>query len=58
MRNQVPIALVVPYFGKFPNYFNLWLKTATFQTGLIDFLLFTDCDTNTFDLPRSWQYSK
>ena len=31
MRNQVPIALVVPYFGKFPNYFNLWLKTAAFR---------------------------
>lgn len=53
MSNQVPIALVVPYFGKFPNYFNLWLKTAAFQKDLIDFLVFTDCDTNALEIPKN-----
>ena len=35
------IAFVVPYYGKFPDYFPLWLKTCG-TNPTIDFLLFTD----------------
>ena len=35
------IAIVVAYFGKFPNYFPLWLKSCAYN-ATIDFFLFTD----------------
>lgn len=35
------ICLVIPYFGKFPNYFKLWLISAQKNDGF-DFLIFTD----------------
>lgn len=39
------LALILPYFGKFPNYFQLFLKSCKFNNK-IDFLIFTDqnCD--------------
>lgn len=39
MKNRV--ALVFPYYGKYPNYFSLWLRTAEYNPQ-IDFLFFTD----------------
>lgn len=39
MNNK--IAIVVAYFGKFPNYFPLWLKSCEYNPT-IDFLVFTD----------------
>ena len=35
------IALVIPYFGKFNNYFHLWLESAK-QNSTIDFHIYTD----------------
>lgn len=35
------ICIIIPYFGKFPNYFDFWLKSAEFNSH-IDFLIFTD----------------
>lgn len=35
------IAVVIPYFGKLPNYFEAWLISAQNNTS-IDFLIFTD----------------
>ncbi len=35
------ILLIIPYFGPFPNYFELWLKSAR-ANKTIDFLLITD----------------
>ena len=35
------IAVVVVYFGKFPNYFGLWLKSCE-KNPTIDFLVMTD----------------
>lgn len=35
------ILLIVPYFGKFNNYFSLWLKSAEWN-NTIDFLIITD----------------
>ena len=39
MKNK--IALILPYFGTFPNYFNLWMHTAQ-KNQEFDFLIFTD----------------
>lgn len=39
------IVLIIPYFGPFPNYFNLWLRSAE-KNPTVDFLIFTD---NTID---------
>lgn len=38
MKNQV--AVVIPYFGEFPNYFNLWLSSVE-KHPQIDVILFT-----------------
>lgn len=35
------IALIVPYFGSFKNYFSLWIKSAEYNKE-IDFYIFTD----------------
>ena len=39
MKNR--IVLILPYFGKLPNYFDLWMYTASRNVD-IDFLIFTD----------------
>ena len=36
------IVLILPYFGKLPNFFNIWLQSAI-NNSSIDFLIFTDC---------------
>lgn len=38
-------ALIIPYFGKFNNYFQLWLKSCEYNTDF-DWLIFTDDKTN------------
>lgn len=35
------IIFIIPYFGKFPTYFKMWLKSVEFNKD-IDFLLITD----------------
>lgn len=35
------IVLILPYFGTFPNYFNLWLESVR-NNPSIDFLIFSD----------------
>lgn len=45
------IAFIIPYFGKFPEYFKFWLKTAGWNQN-IDFLIFTD-DQTKFDYPAN-----
>jgi hypothetical protein len=35
------LILILPYFGKLPNYFNLFLKSAAYNLN-VDFLLITD----------------
>ena len=41
MHNK--IALIVPYFGKLPNYFDLWMLSASYNSKF-DFLIYTDSD--------------
>lgn len=35
------VAIIIPYFGKFPNYFDFWLVSAL-KNSDFDFLIFTD----------------
>lgn len=46
------LVLITTYFGKFPEYFNLWLKSAGNNKG-IDFLIYSDCDTKDFSIPEN-----
>lgn len=39
--NQNKIVLILPYFGKLPNYFDLWLESLRVNY-LFDFLILTD----------------
>ena len=43
------IVLIVPYFGKMPTYFELWMLSASYNKS-IDFVILTDneikCDSN------------
>ena len=41
MKQENSIAILVAYFGKFPNYFPLWLRSCGFNPT-IDFLIVTD----------------
>ena len=45
------ICLIIPYFGKFPNYFQLWLNSVKYNPD-IAFLIFTDDDTD-YDYPSN-----
>ena len=50
------IALLLPYFGKLNNYFQLWLSSAGWNKN-IDFLLFTDDKTITdYKIPKNVHY--
>lgn len=39
------VALVIPYFGKFNNYFELWLRSAE-NNQTVDFIILTDNHQN------------
>ena len=41
MNKRKEVAIIIPYFGNFPNYFNYWLKSALANKAF-DFLIFTD----------------
>ena len=45
------ICLIILYFGKLPNYFDLWLNSCKYNSS-IDFLIFTD-DRTEYDYPKN-----
>lgn len=45
------VLLILPYFGKLPNYFTLYLETIK-RNGTIQWLLITDDETN-YDYPEN-----
>lgn len=53
------IALIMPYFGRWPKWIDLYLKSCSLNT-IIDFHFFTDCGTpkliykNTFFYNTTW----
>ncbi|WP_298392033.1 DUF6625 family protein [Flavobacterium sp.] len=47
--NSNNIAIIIPYFGKLPSWFNLFLISAS-KTKIVTFILFTDDETK-FNYP-------
>lgn len=45
------IAFIIPYFGKFNNYFNLWLESCR-NNPTVDWFILTDNKDN-FDFPEN-----
>lgn len=43
MHSRNSVILLIPYFGKWPEWFDLYLESLT-NNPLIDFHFFTDCD--------------
>lgn len=41
MNKRKKVAIIIPYFGSFPNYFDYWLESAQANSDF-DFLIFTD----------------
>lgn len=51
MIKKSSICLIVVYFGKLPNYFQLWLNSCRYNST-INFLLFID-DKTCYDVPQN-----
>jgi hypothetical protein len=45
------IAILIPYFGKFPEWADLFFQTLK-KNKTIDFIFFTDCDTSKYKAPN------
>lgn len=52
--NDHSVAIILPYYGKLPNYFPLWLKTAGFNRNFT-FMLFSDEDFSCYSIPPNVQ---
>ena len=50
--NKHSVALILPYYGKFPNYFPLWLKSAGANPSFT-FMIFTDNDMSSYNIPSN-----
>ena len=48
--NKHSVAIILTYYGKFPNYFPLWLKSAGANPSFT-FMVFTDIDTSGYNIP-------
>jgi hypothetical protein len=44
---------ILPYFGKFPNYFQLYLDSVGRNESCLTILLLTDIDTSVYKLPTN-----
>ena len=49
---SIKIALILPYFGCFPNYFHLWLKSASYNK-YFTFMIFTDNWNENYRVPEN-----
>lgn len=49
--SKYKIALIIPYFGEFPNFFKLWLKSCEYNES-IDWIIFTDNKTQ-YNYPKN-----
>ena len=45
MKSKYSKVLIIPYFGTFPNYFNLWLASCAYNKDY-NFYIYTDIDTS------------
>ncbi len=51
MRQQYKIIFLMPYFGKFPEWIDLFFETVKHNKS-IDFYFFTDCDIEKYKAPN------
>jgi hypothetical protein len=49
--NVKKIAILIPYFGKFPEWSDLFFQTLK-KNSTIDFIFFTNCDTSRYTAPN------
>lgn len=49
---MVKIGIIIPYYGVFPDYFPIWLKSCAWNPT-IDFLLVTDLSLEEYDVPEN-----
>lgn len=52
VNNEFSIALLLPYFGSLPNYFQLWLDSAKYNEKF-DFFIITDSVMDDFSIPKN-----
>ena len=50
------ICLILPYYGVFPNYFHLWINSAS-HNSFIDFYIITDSEFS-YQLPENIHLKK
>ena len=50
-KNFPTIAIIIPYFGKLPNYFEFWLESCRFN-ATVDWFIFTD-DESKYNYPTN-----
>ena len=50
------ICLIIPYYGKFPNYFDLWLESVRYNPT-IDFLIVSDIEEQ-YNYPQNVKIKK
>jgi len=51
MKNINNIILLIPYFGKFPEWYPLFFESLK-RNPKLDFVFFTDCETDSFSAPN------
>lgn len=51
------IAFLIPYFGKFNNYFPLWLKSCDYNSDIVDFFIFSDINYDDY-IPDNVKFIK
>ncbi|MFT8556152.1 DUF6625 family protein [Liquorilactobacillus hordei] len=56
MEKIAKVVLIVVYFGKLPNYFSVWLKSASANSDY-DFIIFTDIE-DTFEHGPNIKFEK
>ena len=42
---------MIPYYGSFPNYFQLYLDSLSINTDILSIIIFTDIDTSIYKIP-------
>ena len=47
------IFLIIPYFGNFPNYFQLYLNSLSKNDNILTVILITDIDLSSYILPNN-----
>ena len=55
MKSKYKKVLIIPYFGKFQNYFHLWLSSCSYNPDY-DFFIYTDIDVSQIESPNNVKF--